>query len=353
MSNNDVTTVEYTSNSMSTESLIFDFNIIDKMNQLANMMAESKVAIPSHLRGNAGDCLAVIMQAAQWGMNPFSVAQKTFVVHGILGYEAQLVNAVIASCAPVETRIEYEWFGKWENIIGKFTVRKNNDGKEYRVPAWGLKDEDGCGIKVWATFKGEDQPRVLTLLLSQARTRNSTLWADDPRQQLAYLAVKRWARLYCPDVIMGVYTPDEIIESRTSCAPAQPKKSIKSLLEENALEENAHNGDDSNGDNVTIEYILELILKAQDSASLKKIAKQAYKLTDNVEIEIARAAYRDRNIQIQRQNNIDKGNVTFEQLKKEMENAKTAIEMDDILNRSKHLGDSDQKILATMYEQRT
>ena len=42
--------------------------------------------------------------------------------------------------------------------------------------------------------------------------RNSPLWAADPRQQIAYLATKRWARLYCPDVILGVYTPDEVIE---------------------------------------------------------------------------------------------------------------------------------------------
>ena len=53
---------------------------------------------------------------------------------------------------------------------------------------------------------------VLELLLAHARTRNSTLWADDPRQQLAYLAIKRWARLYCPDVILGVYSPDELNE---------------------------------------------------------------------------------------------------------------------------------------------
>ncbi|EAQ6132377.1 recombinase RecT, partial [Salmonella enterica] len=73
-------------------------------------------------------------------------------------------------------------------------------------------DEMGIGIIIRATLKGEDKPRELNLLLAQARTRNSTLWADDPRQQLAYLAVKRWARLYCPDVILGVYTPDELEE---------------------------------------------------------------------------------------------------------------------------------------------
>jgi hypothetical protein len=41
--------------------------------------------------------------------------------------------------------------------------------------------------------------------------RNSPLWEQDPRQQLAYLCVKRWARLH-PDVL-GVYTPDELQEA--------------------------------------------------------------------------------------------------------------------------------------------
>jgi hypothetical protein len=31
-----------------------------------------------------------------------------------------------------------------------------------------------------------------------------------PVHQLAYLSVKRWARLYCPDVILGVYSDDEL-----------------------------------------------------------------------------------------------------------------------------------------------
>ena len=67
-------------------------------------------------------------------------------------------------------------------------------------------------MRVWATIKGESTPRELTLLMAQARTRNSTLWTDDPKQQLAYLAQKRWARLFTPDVILGVYTADELAE---------------------------------------------------------------------------------------------------------------------------------------------
>jgi hypothetical protein len=77
-------------------------------------------------------------------------------------------------------------------------------------------------VRVWATLKGEEEPRELELLLSQARTRNSPLWADDPRQQLAYLAIKRWSRLYCPDVILGVYSPDEF-EAAPSIKDVNPR----------------------------------------------------------------------------------------------------------------------------------
>lgn len=50
----------------------------------------------------------------------------------------------------------------------------------------------------------------LPVLLSADDTRNSPLWVSKPDQQIAYLGVKYWARLYCPHVILGVYTPDEI-----------------------------------------------------------------------------------------------------------------------------------------------
>ena len=204
----------------STSALVLDGDSLDRMMKLAAIMASGRSTIPQHLQKNEADCLAVIMQAMQWKMNPFAVSQKTHMVNGVLGYEAQLVNAVITSIAPVEGRINYRWDGPWEKIIGRFkevtsSTKKDDNGqpKKYRVPAWDLKDEEGLKVTVWATIKGEAEPRALEIYMAQARTRNSTLWADDPKQQLAYLAVKRWARLHCPDVILGVYTPDELEES--------------------------------------------------------------------------------------------------------------------------------------------
>lgn len=178
------------------------------MNQLAEVMASGNCTVPRHLAGNKGDCFAIVMQSMMWGMNPFAVAQKTHLVNGTLGYEAQLVNAVVTD--HIKGAFHYDWFGPWENVVGKFKWCEGKNGTRFQAPGWKPEDETGCGVTVSATLKGETEPRELSLLLCQATVRNSTLWASDPKQQLAYLAVKRWARLYKPGAILGVYSVDEL-----------------------------------------------------------------------------------------------------------------------------------------------
>ncbi|RKG33766.1 RecT family recombinase [Acinetobacter tianfuensis] len=175
--------------------LMMDETVMARFERTAEIMAGSRMTVPKHLQGNVGDCMAIIMQAAQWQMNPYAVAQKTHMVNNVLGYEAQLVNAVITSRAPVKERLHFEWYGDWSKVNGK-------DDKSPTI-----------GVRVSATLRGENAPRVIDISMAQVGpVRNSPLWAADPRQQIAYLATKRWARLYCPDVILGVYTPDEVIE---------------------------------------------------------------------------------------------------------------------------------------------
>jgi len=190
--------------------MILDAAHMDSMIRLADIMASGKATLPPAYRNSPGDCLAVIMQAISWQMNPFAVAQKTHFVNGNIGYEAQLVHAAVtASGILTQDDFDYEYYGPWEKVIGKYDIKKGDKG-EYRTPAWHLSDEIGLGVRVSATIRATGKVKVLDLLLAQARTRNSTLWADDPKQQLGYLAVKKWARQYAPGVILGVYTPDEL-----------------------------------------------------------------------------------------------------------------------------------------------
>lgn len=199
----------------SSNDLMLSESKMDRLIRVAELMATGRSTVPKHLQGNVGDCMAVAMLATRWNMDPFAVAQKTHLINGTLGYEAQLIAARINNSGVVSDRFSFEWYGEWTKVIGRFVEKesKRNPGEKYRAPGWSLADEKGLGVKVWATIKGESAPRVLDLLLSQAGVRNSTLWADDPKQQLAYLAQKRWARLYAPDVILGAYDADELQES--------------------------------------------------------------------------------------------------------------------------------------------
>lgn len=192
---NDIAITSQPGATVGTAAAIFSPEGMDRLVRFATLMADSKATVPAHLAGKPADCLAVTMQAAQWGMNPFAVAQKTHVVNGALGYEAQLVNAVVSSSNLLATRLNYRWDGDWSKV----------NGKDDKSPS--------LTVTVSATLKGESEPRELTISMAQAGVRNSPLWGQDPRQQLAYLCVKRWARLHAPDVLLGVYTPDELQET--------------------------------------------------------------------------------------------------------------------------------------------
>ncbi|ELA3171490.1 RecT family recombinase [Klebsiella pneumoniae] len=193
---NDIAITSQPGATVGTAAAIFSPEGMDRLVRFATLMADSKATVPAHLAGKPADCLAVTMQAAQWGMNPFAVAQKTHVVNGTLGYEAQLVNAVVSSSNLLATRLNYKWDGDWSKVSGK------------------TDKSPSLTVTVWATLKGESEPRTLTISMAQAGVRNSPLWDQDPRQQLAYLCVKRWARLHAPDVLLGVYTPDELQEAQ-------------------------------------------------------------------------------------------------------------------------------------------
>lgn len=149
--------------------------------EIAKLMAGGNF-VPKHLRGVPGDCLAVVMQAARWGMDPFAVGNKTYFVNDRMAYEAQLVNAVVNSSNVLAGRLKIEWFGEGNNLE----------------------------CEVTGFIKGDPDPKTRRVKISTITTRNSPLWKQDPEQQLAYFAQRAWARLHAPEVLLGVYTPDEI-----------------------------------------------------------------------------------------------------------------------------------------------
>ncbi|ENM5425321.1 recombinase RecT [Escherichia coli] len=257
MENTNIVTAEQQApNTISASNAIFNVQALGQLTAFANLMADSQVTVPAHLAGKPADCMAIVMQAMQWGMNPYAVAQKTHLVNGVLGYEAQLVNAVIASSSAIHGRFHYRYGGDWERCTRTQEITRDKNGKNgkytvtERVRGWTDEDEIGLFVQVGAILRGEveiiwGEP----LYLSGVVTRNSPLWVSNPKQQIAYLGVKYWARLYCPEVILGVYTPDEV-EQRTereiNPAPAQ-RMSVEEITSEvditTSVQESAANVD--------------------------------------------------------------------------------------------------------------
>jgi hypothetical protein len=192
-------------------SVVFSVESSRAIMDFAAIMAKGNIMLPEHLRDNQPACMAVAMQSSLWNMNPFAVAQKTHLVGGTLGYEAQLVNAVVTSSRAVKGRFHYEYGGNWDDWKYQPKNISNNPQKPKFVNG---ASESGLWCRVGAILNGEES---ITwgekIFIEHVKVRNSPLWQTNPKQQIAYLGVKYWSRLYCPEVLLGVYTPDELQEN--------------------------------------------------------------------------------------------------------------------------------------------
>ena len=228
---NIVTAEQQAPNTISATNSIFNVQALSQLTAFANLMADATIAVPDHLVGKPADCMAIVMQAMQWGMNPYAVAQKTFFVNGKLGYEAQLISAILTSSGAIRGRFHYEYGGNWENCIRSkdVTVKKMGSKGAYekteRVRDWSDEDEDGLYIRAGAVIRGESE---ITwgepLYLASVAVRNSPLWVTKPKQQILYLATKDWAKAYCPAAVMGFQDADDLSyreEKVINPAPAQ------------------------------------------------------------------------------------------------------------------------------------
>lgn len=158
------------------------FKDMGQVMEFAKLMAVAGQAVPKHLRAQPGACLAVSLQALNWRMDPFAVANKSYMVNDRIAYEAQLIHAVIEQRAPIKGRIK-------GGVEGEGVKRR-----------WRLWCETADGDRV--DYEGPE--------IGQIKTKNSPLWTADPDQQLWYYSVRAMCRRHFPDVILGVYEKEEI-----------------------------------------------------------------------------------------------------------------------------------------------
>ncbi|HBW0979619.1 TPA: recombinase RecT [Klebsiella aerogenes] len=266
---NDITITSQPGATVGTAAAIFSPEGMNQLVRFAELMAQSKATVPQHLAGKPADCLAVTMQAAQWGMNPFAVAQKTHIVNGTLGYEAQLVNAVVQRSGAIKGRFHYEYKGEGASL-------------ECRVGAV-IRGEQEITWNEW-------------LCISSVTTKNSPLWKTNPKQQFGYLQVKNWARAHTPGAILGVYTPDELQDAaprveRDITPPARNAAGMNSLINakpDQQPEERARKSDDRDPDEMLTAFT-DAAMNYNTIADLDKAYKYVAKNLANDDERLSKA----------------------------------------------------------------
>lgn len=170
---------------------------------MADVLASSGLAVPPHCRGKADVCRGIVITAMRFGLDPYAVAAKSYVVSDKLAYEAQFWHACLTQSGIMSRRLRERYTGE-------------GGGRQCEITGW---------------IKGEEEPFVLTSPRFDAITpKNSPLWKSNPDLQLYYWTVRNWSRKYCPEVMLGLYTADELEPIGTPTRITQTPRSTADLM---------------------------------------------------------------------------------------------------------------------------
>lgn len=164
---------------------------VDKegFNQLVRVAtAFSKTTIvPEAYRNKPEDCMVAIDMANRMGVPPLMVMQNLYVVKGKPSWAGQACMALIQCC------------GKFANVRHAYTGEKGSDSRGCRVTAIRLD-----------TGESVEGPLVTIVMAKAEGWTQNAKWRNIPELMLAYRAAAFFARIHCPEALMGVQTAEEI-----------------------------------------------------------------------------------------------------------------------------------------------
>jgi len=154
--------------------------------------------------GNIGNCVIALEMANRIGMNVISVMQNMYIVHGRPAWSSQFLISCI-------------------NASGKFSpLRYMMEGEE---------GKDSWGCRAWAQDRSGE--KLVGPLVSVAMAKmegwygkNGSKWKTMPELMLRYRAATLFARLYSPELTMGIMTADEVEDVR-DMIPAAPASIVE------------------------------------------------------------------------------------------------------------------------------
>mgnify|MGYP003108472388 CR=1 FL=1 len=169
--------------------------------EVAKTLAMSQ-ALPPHFRGKPAEVFFALQTAYDLGISPLMAMQNLYMVHGRMGMSAQLAIALANKSGPFQGPLRFE-------------VDKS--------------DASNLAVTCFAFLKDDPDSRVeMTVDMNQAKADG---WIKNPKyktipeQMLRYRAATWLIRLYAPEVLLGLQSSDELVD--TYGADASPGLSAR------------------------------------------------------------------------------------------------------------------------------
>lgn len=182
----------------------------DLIQRQAKVFASSDL-VPDQFRGNMANCIIALEMANRMGANPMAVLQNLYIVHGKPGWSSTFIIATV-------------------NSGGRFSPMRFEFQSEKGKQDW--------GCRAYATERGSEEKLMgpwVTWDMAEKEgwtKKNGSKWQTMPELMFRYRAATFWARLFCPETLMGMRTADELedITTEAKIAAAKPVKDAEALL---------------------------------------------------------------------------------------------------------------------------
>ena len=189
-----------------TPALSTDPTVFETAQRLAKALASSSI-VPKDYQNNIANVLVAMEYAHRLGASVLAVMQNLDVIHGRPALRATFLMGTV-------------------NASGRFTPIR------YRWQGEPGSDEWGCRAVAKDRETGEEcVGPLITIGLAKREgwyNKAGSKWQTIPELMLMYRAGAWWARVYCPELALGLHTTDELEDM---AAPVQQRAAVVAALD--------------------------------------------------------------------------------------------------------------------------
>lgn len=165
-------------------SVLASSQAFEHVQRVAKVYASSGM-VPKNYQGNIADCIVALQMAKRMNVDPFEFMQNTYIVHGKPAIEGKFAVQLTNTRGPYPDGVRFKMEG---------------EGDSLKVTAFGVRasgEVDSCTVSYQ---QAKDMGWVA----------KNPIWKQMPEQMLHYRAGSWFARRYCPEVLMGLQTTEEV-----------------------------------------------------------------------------------------------------------------------------------------------